>query len=77
MERHNVLILSNLDTEEHLEIGISLISDALLRQGGRGVTKKRGGCVLARLDVSCGAMHPWRDFKLKIIYKTLKKKKTL
>lgn len=32
MQRHNVLILSNLDTVEHLEIGISLISDTLLRQ---------------------------------------------
>lgn len=37
MERHNVLILSNLDTVEHLEIGIWLISDketegTLLRQ---------------------------------------------
>lgn len=47
MERHNVLILSNLDTEEHLEIGISLISDALLRRGGK--EKKRGMCIsLAR-----------------------------
>lgn len=27
MERHSVLILSNLDTAEHLEIGIWLISD--------------------------------------------------
>lgn len=32
MQHHNVLILSNLDTVEHLEIGISLISDTLLRQ---------------------------------------------
>lgn len=47
MERHNVLILSNLDTEEHLEIGISLISDALLRRGGKKKEKekKRGMCI--------------------------------
>lgn len=35
MERHSVIILANLDTVEHLEIGIWLISDmegTLLRQ---------------------------------------------
>ena len=41
MVRHNVLILSNLDTVEHLEIGIWLISDmetegTLLRQKNMG-----------------------------------------
>ncbi|KAK5853870.1 hypothetical protein PBY51_014991 [Eleginops maclovinus] len=41
MERHNVLILSNLDTVEHLEIWIWLISDmetdgTLLRLKNKG-----------------------------------------
>lgn len=41
MERHSLLILSNLDTVEHLEIGIWLISDTetegtLLRRKKKG-----------------------------------------
>lgn len=41
MERHNVLILSNLDTVEHLEIGIWLISD-IKTEGNLLRWKKRG-----------------------------------
>lgn len=43
MERHNVLILSNLDTAEHLEIGIWLISD--METEGTLLRQKKGGCI--------------------------------
>lgn len=43
MERHNVLILSNLDTVEHLEIGIWLISD--IETEGTLLRLKKGGWI--------------------------------
>lgn len=62
---HNVLIPSNLDTEEHLEIGIPLISDALPRPGGvYVVVVVVWGVVRAALDVSSRAMCLLRDLEL-------------
>lgn len=57
MERHNVLILSNLHTVEHLEIGIWLISDMetesnLLREKKGDVCKLNFLCI-SLLCVSC------------------------
>lgn len=49
MERHNVLILSNLDTAEHLEIGIWLISDT--ETEGTLLRWRKMGCVHTKRSV--------------------------
>lgn len=55
MERHNVLILSNLDTVEHLEIGIWLISD-MEKRGHFAETGKKGG-----MDLSLTRCASWES----------------
>lgn len=50
MERHNVLILSNLDTAEHLEIGIGLISD--METEGTLLRWRKMRCVQTRRHLS-------------------------
>lgn len=50
MQRRNVLILSNLDTAEHLEIGIWLISHT--ETEGTLLRRRKMGCVQTRRSVS-------------------------
>lgn len=54
MERHSVLILSNLDTAEHLEIGIGLISDT--ETEGTLLRWRKMRCVQTRRSVSFRAI---------------------
>lgn len=54
MQRHSVLILSNLDTAEHLEIGIWLISDT--ETEGTLLRCRKMGCVQTRRSVSLTAI---------------------
>lgn len=54
MKRHKVLILSNLDTAELLEIGIGLISD--METEGTLLRWRKMGCLQTRHSVSSRAI---------------------